>query len=75
VLLEFYGFPADTFTKYPAMIEKVTAADVQRVAKKYVHPDQLAVLVVGNEPAFEKPLSTLGEVTPIDITIPPPPAK
>jgi outer membrane lipoprotein-sorting protein len=53
------------------MIEKVTAADVERVAKKYVHPDQLAVLVVGKESAFERPLSTLGPVTTIDITIPP----
>lgn len=73
VLLEFYGFPADYFTKYPSMIEKVTAEEVQRVAQKYVHPDQLAVLVVGNQSDFEKPLSTLGTVTPIDITIPPPP--
>jgi len=70
VLLEFYGFPADYFTKYPSMIEKVTAEDVQRAARKYVQPDQLAVLVVGNESKFEKPLSTLGTVTPIDITIP-----
>jgi zinc protease len=75
VLLEFYGFPADYFTKYPALIEKVTAADVERVAKKYVHPDQLAVLVLGNEKNFEKPLSTLGPVTTIDVTIPPPPGK
>jgi zinc protease len=74
VLLEFYGFPPDTFTKFPSMIEKVTAADVQRVAKKYVQPDQLAVLVVGNQAAFEKPLSSLGPVTTIDVTIPPPPA-
>lgn len=70
VLLEFYGFPKDYFTKYPAEIGKITAEDVQRVAKKYVHPDQLAVLVVGNQAQFEKPLSTLGTVTPIDITIP-----
>lgn len=75
VSLELYGFPADYYEKYPTLIEKVTAADVQRVAKKYVHPDALAVLVVGKESAFEKPLSTLGPVTPIDITIPPPPAK
>lgn len=75
VLLEYYGFPADYFEKYPGLIQQVTAADVQRVAKKYVHPDSLAVLVVGKEAAFEKPLSTLGPVTPIDITIPPPPAK
>ena len=72
VLLEYYGFPKDYFAKYPSMIEKVTAADVQRVAKTYVHPDQLAVLVVGNEKDFEKPLSSLGGVTAIDITIPEP---
>ncbi|MFL6245253.1 MAG: M16 family metallopeptidase, partial [Thermoanaerobaculia bacterium] len=71
-LLEFYGYPTDYFAKYPSMIEKVTAADVERVAKKYVHPDQLAVLVVGNEKEFEKPLSTLGPVQTIDITIPEP---
>jgi zinc protease len=70
VNLEFYGFPKDYYVKYPAMLEKVTAADVQRVAQKYVHPDQLAVLVVGNEKEFDKPLSSLGTVTPIDITIP-----
>ncbi|HEX8172681.1 MAG TPA: pitrilysin family protein [Thermoanaerobaculia bacterium] len=75
VLLEFYGYPADWYTKYPAMIEKVTAADVERVAKKYVHPDQLAVLVVGNQQEFEKPLTTLGEVTTIDVTIPEPAKK
>lgn len=70
VLLEFYGFPSDYFVKYPSEIAKVTAADVQRVAKKYVNPSQLATLVVGNEKEFEKPLSTLGPVTTIDITIP-----
>jgi len=72
VLLELYGFPADYFTKYPGLVEKVTTADVARVAKTYMHPDQLAVLVVGNEKDFEKPLSSLGAVTPIDITIPEP---
>ncbi|HJQ37983.1 MAG TPA: pitrilysin family protein [Thermoanaerobaculia bacterium] len=72
VQLEFYGFPADYYTKYPSNIEKVTAADVERVAKKYVQPDQLALLVVGNEKDFEKPLSSLGNVTTIDIAIPEP---
>lgn len=70
VNLEFYGFPKNYYATFPAAIEKVTADDVQRVAKKYVHGDQLAVLVVGNEKEFEKPLSSLGAVTAIDITIP-----
>ncbi len=69
-LLEFYGYPADYFQKYTANVEKVTAEDVARVAKKYVSPNQLAILVVGNEKDFEKPLTTLGAVTPVDITIP-----
>jgi zinc protease len=70
---EFYGYPADWLDKYPAEIEKVTAADVNRVAAKYVHRDQFAVLVVGNTKEFDKPLSSLGAVKEIDITIPPPP--
>lgn len=70
VLLEFYGFPADYYVQYPGNIEKVTAEDVSRVAAKYIHPDRLAVLVVGNEKDFEKPLASLGKVTTIDITIP-----
>ncbi len=68
--LEFYGYPADFNTRYPALVEKVTAADIARVAQKYVHPDDAALLIVGNEKDFEKPLSSLGTVTRIDITIP-----
>jgi zinc protease len=45
------------------------------VAAKYVHKDQLAVLVVGNAAEFDKPLSSLGTVTDVDITIPPPPGE
>jgi zinc protease len=72
---EYYGYPPDWLDKYQAEIKKVTAADVNRVAAKYLHRDQLAVLVVGNTKEFDKPLSSLGSVKDIDITIPPPPAE
>ena len=72
---EFYHYPLDFLERYRSEVEKVTAEDVERVAKKYVHKDQLAVLVVGNSADFDKPLSTLGPVTNVDITIPPPPAS
>jgi zinc protease len=72
---EYYGYPPDWLDKYQAEIKKVTAADVNRVAAKYMHKDQLAVLVVGNTKEFDKPLSSLGGVKEIDITIPPPPAE
>lgn len=75
MLLEFYGYPADYWQKYQQGIQNVTAADVERVAKKYVRPNQLALLVVGNEKDFEKPLSSLGEVKTIDVTIPEPGQK
>jgi zinc protease len=72
---EFYGYPADFLEHYRAGIEKVSAADVARAAAKYLHKDQLAVLVVGNTSEFDKPLSSLGPVTNVDISIPPPPAE
>ncbi len=57
-------------------MEKVTKADVLRVAKKYLQPDKVQILVVGKEEDFDKPLSTLGTLNMIDITIPAaPPAK
>jgi zinc protease len=73
--LEFYGYPADWWQQYAKNVEKVTAADVARVAKQYVHPDQVALLVVGKEKDFDKPMSSLGTVKTIDITIPEPGAK
>jgi zinc protease len=52
----------------------VTLADVTAVAKKYIHPDKLAVLVVGNGPEIKPGLDALdlGPVHPVDITIPMP---
>ncbi len=72
---EFYHYPLDFLEKYRNEVEKVTADDVARVAHKYVHKNQLAVLVVGNDADFDKPLSSLGPVQNVDIAIPPPPAS
>ena len=74
VTLAFYGYPPDTLEKYKNGIEKVTAADVTRVANKYIDVSKLATIVVGNEAEIKPPLSTLGKVTNVDITIPPPPS-
>ena len=72
---EFYGYPADFLEKYRVGIEKVQTADVARAGAKYLHKDKLAILVVGNTSEFDKPLSSLGPVTTVDITIPPPPGE
>jgi zinc protease len=72
---EYYGYPADFLERYRAGIEKVTTADVTRIIPKYLHKDQLDVLVAGNASEFDKPLSSLGKVTELDISIPPPPSE
>jgi zinc protease len=72
---EYYGYPSDFLERFRAGIEKVTAADVARAVSKYLHKDDLAVLVAGNPAEFDKPLSTLGQVTDLDITIPSPPGE
>ena len=78
--LEFYGYPADYLETYKAALEKVTLADVTAVARKYVHPEKLALLVVGNGPEIKPGLDELhlGHVKMVDITIPhpgPPPGS
>ena len=35
-----YGLPDDYFSNYVQRIQAVTAADVQRVARKYIQPDR-----------------------------------
>jgi zinc protease len=75
VTLAFYGYPSDFLEKYKTGIEKVTAADITRVANKYVDQSKLGIVVVGNQAEIKPTLDALGKVTPIDITIPPPPGK
>jgi zinc protease len=72
---EFYGYPADFLERYRSGVEKVTLADVTRVAQKYLQKDKLAILVVGKSAEFDRPLKSFGPVTAIDITIPPPPGQ
>jgi len=40
------------------------------VARRYVHKDRLAVLVVGKASDFDRSLSSFGPVTALDISIP-----
>jgi zinc protease len=72
--LEFYGYPADYLESYKSGIENVTLADLDRVAKKYIHPDKLALLVVGNNAEIKPGLDALqrGSAQTVDITIPQP---
>jgi len=47
--VEIYGLGLDYPQTYPRLINSVTREDIQRVAKKYLHPDKMAIVVVANQ--------------------------
>ena len=54
-----YKLPDDYFSNYVQRIQAVTAADVQRVAKQYIDPSKLAVVVVGDVKTIEPGIKAL----------------
>lgn len=47
--IEIYGLGLDYPRKYPALINAVTREDLRRVAKKYLHPDNMLIVVVADQ--------------------------
>ncbi|MBW8040152.1 MAG: insulinase family protein [Planctomycetes bacterium] len=73
MIYEYFGYPPDFLQKAKTKIEKVTKADVLRVARKHLKPEKMQILAVGRPQDFDEPLSVFGPVREIDINIPPPP--
>src|SRR3954469_2711778 len=55
-----YDLPQDYFATYTQRVRAVTPADVQRVAERYIQPEKLAVVVVGDRKTIEPGISALG---------------
>ena len=58
--LDFFGYPDDYLQGYRARIAAVTAADVQRVAKRYLHPERQQIVLVGDAEVFVEDLQSFG---------------
>ena len=70
---DYYGYPRDFLQQVQSGVENVSPQDVYRVSQKYLHPDRVDLLVLGNDDDFSEPLATLagdGAVETIDISIP-----
>lgn len=65
--LEYYGYAPGYLENYRDNIAKVTEEDVLRVARKYLRPESMVTVVVGDDARFDKPLSTLGGVEEIKL--------
>ena len=57
--LVIYRLPDDYFSKYQAEIESVSLADVGRVARTYLDPGRMVILVVGDRAKVEPTLADL----------------
>jgi predicted Zn-dependent peptidase len=65
--LEFFGYPDGYLEKFRDNIAKVSADDILRVAKKYLRPEAMTIMVVGDETKYDRPLSSFGAVREIKL--------
>jgi zinc protease len=57
--LFLYDLALDYYAKLPERLNAVTAADAEAVAKKYLHPDQMILICVGDRAKIEPELQKL----------------
>ncbi|MGD8627563.1 MAG: pitrilysin family protein [bacterium] len=67
VRYDMSGLPLDTLERRFQRYQEATPEDIRRVAGKYLHPDGLTILVIGDKDRFGRPLSDFGPVNEIEI--------
>jgi zinc protease len=68
--LEYDGYPLDYYQKYIDNIKAVSIEDMRRVAEKYLHPDQMTIMVVADTSKIVGNLSDFGKVEYITLKDP-----
>jgi len=58
--MELYGLPEDYFDRYRENIAAIGKDDITRVANKYLDPDRVLIVIVGNATQIREPLGQLG---------------
>ena len=56
----FYGLDLNELQTFRERVNAVTPDDIQRVARQYLHPDRLSIVLVGDASAFAKQLPGAG---------------
>jgi predicted Zn-dependent peptidase len=64
-----YGLPDSTFTDFVSAVSRVSGPELQRLAARYIQPDKMAVVVVGDAKVIEGPIRrlNLGQLTFVSI--------
>ena len=60
--LAVYDLPDNDLQTFTARIASVTVGDVRKTAQKYLHPDNLVIVVVGDRSSIEPSLRRIGDV-------------
>ena len=66
--VELYGLGKNYLPDYIDNIAKVTAKDVRAAAQKYIHPDDLLIVVVGKADAIRESLKKIAPVTEVELS-------
>ena len=56
----FYGLPVEQLDSFRQRVNAVSVDDIARVARSYLKPDRLSIVLVGNAAAFEPQLRRIG---------------
>jgi zinc protease len=78
----FFGLPIEQLQSFRERVNAVTVADIERVAREYLKPDRLAIVLVGNAAAFVGQIKALNlgpyevidmpnvDLTAVDLKVP-----
>jgi zinc protease len=61
--LDLYGLTEDYLRNYVQRVYALTPADIQRMARTYIDPSKLAIVVVGDRAQVTEQLKPYGEIT------------
>ena len=56
----FYELPVEEISTFRERVQAITPDDIQRVARQYIRPDRLSIVLVGNAQAFVSQLRAVG---------------
>jgi predicted Zn-dependent peptidase len=65
-----FGLPADYFNRYVENVLAVTKDDVERVARQYIDPENVAIFIVGDRDVIEQQVRDLdlGDIRFLEVT-------
>jgi zinc protease len=66
ISIELYGLSKSYYSIFNDKVAAITVADIQTMARKYLHPEALAIIVAGDAEHIAPSLAQFGQVTVIE---------